>query len=267
MPQLVHHVLLHPRERVRSHPPNNNIPRPLEPRNLVHTRILHSREPRRLLRNARDQIHKLMALFPVQTPKALGKHQIPHHIKRRPVIPRRHVHLVPARTLSLEPVDQQVHIPLDRVLLLPHRPLAKPSRDRPAQPSMLFPTCRQDIRHVPFALNDLLMVKQACLRVLLPTRQPFAGAVAEDVPPCARVGVADVVWAEADDGAVVLVEVVHGCMTGAGDNAEGVRVRKGAGEEGAWEVAERVQVEIVNGREEEGEDDLKGCYSVCNVER
>lgn len=90
-------------------------------------------------------------------------------------------------------------------------------------------------------------------------------AVAADVAVCVRVGVGEDVGRYAEDGAVALVEGVHDGVGAAAEVGEGVREVEGGEETGAGVVPEGVQVEVVEGVEDEERYDLFVCLAGGSV--
>lgn len=131
---------------------------------------------------------------------------------------------------------QQIDIPLDERLLLAHRPVAEAMGELPPELPMQLAVRRDEVlRHV---LGGLVEVGPLAVLLAL-------GVVPGDLAPGAGVGVGELVGRDAHHGAVALEHGVHVEGDGAADVARAEGEPRGAPEERAWVVSQRVEEDIV----------------------
>lgn len=158
-----------------------------------------------------------------------------HDIKRRPIEPRNKIDLL-SSTIP-KPLDQEIHITLDQILLLPECLFGERGRQIPSLTGVIdvvgFPdpgsaTGGHDIE----------------IRVLCVSR--FSRTTAIDLSH-GRGGVErDAIGADADDRPVAVMDAFHVRYAGASEAGVDVRNFRRRGEERTWDFPQRVEEDVVD---------------------
>lgn len=195
-----------------------------------------------------------MVVDSLEAVEGLPENEVAHQIEGRPVVPHRHIHRPPPAIAFLpQSLHQQVHVLFDHGLLLAHGAVGEAVGQRAPQALVLLGVGVEDgawqAADGARKQRRLGHLAQAALA---------AGAVPVDVLPRLRVSKGEVVWANAHNGAVVVVQplCVEGLLTArVADCPWQARhtVHKRTGE-----VSEGVEVDVVHDR-----GDLPDDYLCC----
>lgn len=192
----------------------------------------------------------------LQTAKGFAKGEVTDHVKGRVVVPLDKVDGLSLLGVLLEPLKEQVDVAADHGFLVGERLLREAMGEQATAVAVALGVGGDD------AVGDVLE-KGRVLQVL----GASFGAVSVAVFPGLRAGKGDGVGGDSHGVAVLIVQVQEDCVALARALGQCLEDRRDGPELGAWDLAKRVEEEVVDDAPDKVEADLGVSVSVSACQR